>query len=40
MQERQHTLDELSKMERVRNYLISENIADEDSFMDYLQELL
>ncbi len=39
MQERQHTLDELAKMERVRNFLISENIADEESFEDYLREL-
>lgn len=39
MQERQHTLEELSKMECVRNFLISENIADEDSFVDYLKEL-
>lgn len=39
MQERQHTLNELAKMERVRNFLISENIADEDSFGDYLREV-
>ncbi len=39
MQERQHTLEELSKMERVRNFLISENIADDESFEDYLREL-
>lgn len=39
MQERQHTLDELAKMEQVRNFLISENIIDDDSFADYLSEL-
>lgn len=39
MQERKHTLEELAKMERVRNFLISENIADEESFEDYLREL-
>ncbi len=39
MQERKHTLNELEKMEQVRNFLISENIADEDSFEDYLREL-
>ncbi len=39
MPERQHTLDELAKMERVRNFLLSENIADEESFEDYLREL-
>lgn len=39
MQERKHTLDELTKMEQVRNFLISENIIDEDSFTDYLSEL-
>ncbi len=33
------TLVELDKMEQVRNFLISENIADEDSFEDYLREL-
>ncbi len=40
MQERQHTIDELSKMERVRNYLIDEHIVDNESFIDYLSELL
>lgn len=39
MQERQHTLNELAKMEKVRNFLIKENIIDEDGFADYLREL-
>ncbi len=39
MQERKHTLDELMRMEMVRNFLISENIVDETSFGDYLREL-
>ena len=39
MQERQHTLLELEKMEKVRNFLISEKIFDDDSFTDYQQEI-
>lgn len=39
MQEREHTLVELARMEKVRNYLLENNIADLDSFTDYLQEL-
>ena len=39
MQERVHTLAELTKMEKVRNFLISEHIIDEDSFEDFLREL-
>ncbi len=39
MQERQHTIDELSKMEKVRNYLIDEQIVDDESFIDYLSEM-
>lgn len=39
MQERQHTLDELVKMERVRNFLLSENIVDSERFEDYFSEL-
>lgn len=37
MQEREHTLEELRKMEMVRNYLISEGVVDKDGFIDYLQ---
>ena len=39
MQERQHTLSELQKMEQVRNFLISEGIIDNESFIDYMSEL-
>ena len=38
MQEREHTLLELSKMEKVRNFLINEGVFDEDSFNKYQQE--
>ena len=39
MQEREHTLQELVKMEKVRNFLIREHVFDEDSFTDYQQEV-
>jgi hypothetical protein len=39
MQEREHTLQELGKMEKVRNFLIREHIFDEDSFTDYQKEV-
>lgn len=39
MQERQHTLQELSKMENVRNFLMAENVIDADCFTDYLSEI-
>ena len=39
MQEREHTLKELNKMEQVRNYLISNNAIDADGFVDFLSEL-
>ena len=39
MQEREHTLQELEKMEKVRNFLIQEHVFDEDSFTDYQQEV-
>ena len=38
MQERQHTLIELQRMEKVRNFLISENVIDNESFIDYMSE--
>ena len=38
MQEREHTLNELHKMEKVRQFLLSENIVDDDGFIDYLSE--
>lgn len=39
MQEREHTLVELARMEKVRRYLIENGISDMDSFNDYLREL-
>lgn len=39
MQERQHTLQELEKMEKVRNFLLNEGVFDEDSFQDYQKEI-
>ena len=39
MQEREHTLQELEKMEKVRNFLIRERVFDEDSFTDYQKEI-
>ena len=39
MQERDHTLRELTKMEIVRNLLIEQGIVDADGFKDYANEL-
>ena len=39
MQEREHTLVELARMEKVRSFLIDHDILDSDSFSDYLYEL-
>lgn len=39
MQERAHTLEELNKMELVRNFLIEGNAIDTDGFVDYLSEI-
>lgn len=39
MQEREHTLIELARMEKVRNYLLENDIVDMDSFIDYQREL-
>ncbi len=39
MAEREHTLKELVKMEKVRNFLISEGIVDKYSFNDYQNSL-
>ena len=38
MQEREHTEIELRQLEKVRNFLINENIIDDDSFIEYLAE--
>ena len=40
MQEREHTLHELAKMEKVRSHLLANNIVDKDSFDDYMSELV
>ena len=39
MQEREHTLVELARMEKVRRFLLDNDIVDMDSFKDYQQEL-
>ena len=39
MQEREHTLQELLHQEQVRNFLLANNIIDNDSFIDYLSEM-
>lgn len=39
MQERQHTQLELMKIEKVRRFLLDENVIDEDAFIDYINEL-
>lgn len=35
MLEREHTLQELVKMEKVRNFLLEERIVDKESFLDF-----
>ncbi len=37
MQEREQTLEELKKMELVRNYLLSEGVVDTAGLIDFLQ---
>lgn len=39
MQEREHTRLELVKMDKVRRFLLEENIIDDDGFIDYIGEL-
>jgi hypothetical protein len=39
MAEREHTRLELEKIERVRNFLLSEHIVDDESFIEYIAEL-
>lgn len=39
MQELEYTLVELARMEKVGNFLISNDISDMDSFKDYLAEI-
>ncbi len=38
MQEREHTLKELEKMERIRQYLVANGVVDNDSFNDFMKE--
>ncbi len=38
MQEREHTLEELNKLNKVRDYLISLGVFDYNSFEDYNEE--
>lgn len=39
MEEREHTRQELVKLEKVRSFLLSENIIDNDSFVEYMNTL-
>ncbi len=39
MQDREHTLLELARMEKIRNFLIANGICDMDSFKGYLAEI-
>lgn len=39
MQERTHTEEELFKIEKVRRFLLQENIIDDSGFIDYIAEL-
>lgn len=36
MEERNHTKAELAKQEKVRCFLLNEDIIDDDSFIDYV----
>jgi hypothetical protein len=38
MQEREHTLEELHKLNKVRDYLLSQGIFDYNGFEDYDEE--
>ncbi len=38
MQEREHTIKELEKMEKVRQYLVKNGVIDDDSFVDFIKE--
>lgn len=39
MQDRDHTLNELKQMEKVRSFLLNKGIVDDDGFKDYLKDL-
>lgn len=38
MEEREHTLEELVKLEKVRQYLVANDVIDDDSFTDFIKE--
>ena len=38
MQEREHTLKEMEKMEKIRQYLVANKVVDDDSFIDFIKE--
>lgn len=40
MDERSHTLRELTKMEKIRNFLLDEKVVDKDSFVDFQESYL
>ena len=39
MDEREHTREELRKLELVRSFLLNENIIDDDSFVEYINTI-
>lgn len=39
MEEREHTRQELKKMEKVRTFLLNEGVIDDDSFVEYVNTL-
>ena len=39
MQEREHTRQELVKIDKVRRYLLEEGIIDDEGFIEYISEL-
>lgn len=39
MRDREHTLKELDKLNKVRRFLIDEGIVDDAGFIEYLAEL-
>lgn len=39
MQEREHTSRELVKLDKVRRFLLEENIVDDEGFIEYMSEL-
>lgn len=38
MQEREHTIRELEKMEKLRQYFVANGVIDDDSFNDFIKE--